>query len=147
MEVYALRSSESATLLPCYEDDSRKIGMLKRGKPYFVTISEARNIRLHRKYFALINTAWGATGEKWRRKFRSIDNFRRSLTLLAGYTDPVLNLATGEWIESPRSISFERMGEEEFENLYRDTLCIIRERFLPSGRIDRAAFEEELKNF
>ena len=147
MEVYALRSSDSDTLLPCYAEDSRKIGLLKRGRPYLVTISEARNIRLHRKYFALINTAWAATGEEWRRKFRNIDNFRRSLTLLAGYTDPVLNTTTGEWIEVSRSVSFERMGAEEFENLYRDTLAIIRERFAPSGRIDRKAFEEEIKDF
>lgn len=147
MELYALRTADTERLLPCFPEDAEKLGRLQRNKPYLVTISESRNIRLHRKYFALINTAWGVCGESLRRKFRSTDNFRRSLTLLAGYTNPLYNPRTKEWIEIPRSISFERMSEQEFERLYEDTLRIIREQFIPRNKLARDAFEEELKNF
>lgn len=147
MELYALRTADTGRLLPCFPEDAERIERLQRNKPYLITISESRNIRLHRKYFALINIAWGACGEEWRKRFRNTDNFRRSITMLAGYTDPVYNPRTEEWIETPRSISFERMSEQEFERLYEDTLRIIREQFIPRNRLAREAFEEELKTF
>jgi hypothetical protein len=147
MELYALRTADTGRLLPCFPEDAERIERLQRNKPYLITISESRNIRLHRKYFALINIAWGACGEEWRKRFRNTDNFRRSITMLAGYTDPVYNPRTEEWIETPRSISFECMSEQEFERLYEDTLRIIREQFIPRNRLAREAFEEELKTF
>ena len=145
-EIYVLRDAGGG-LLPCYAEDAAQIERLERGRAYLVRVYEARNVRLHRKYFALINAAWGACGEVWRKKFRSVDNFRKSVTLLAGYTDHVYNARSGEWVEMPRSIAFDSMCEDEFEQLYEATLSIIRTQFAPSGRLDRAAFEEEIKDF
>lgn len=145
-ELYVLRGADGG-LMPCYAEDAAQIERLARGRVYLVRVYEARNVRLHRKYFALINAAWEACGEMWRKKFRSKENFRKSVTLLAGYTDHVYNARSGEWVEMPRSIAFDRMREDEFEQLYDATVRIIRTQFAPRGRLAREAFEEELKEF
>lgn len=136
MELYALR--DGCSLLPCYDDDADKLRSLSAERPVFITIHEARSVRMHRRYFALVNTAWGCMAEGERRLFRdNLDCFRRSLTLLAGFTDPVYNARTGEWNEVPRSISFENMGEHEFRQLYEATIRVIFDRLIPdSGRRD-----------
>ena len=112
MELYALR--HGCQLLPCYDDDAEKLKSIRDGHPVLVTIAEARSIRFHRKYFALVSTAWECLDGRWRIRFReNLDNFRRTLTLLAGFTDQVYSPSSGEWLEVPRSISFERMSEAE----------------------------------
>lgn len=147
MELYALRDGSS--LRPCYDDDYDKFKSIKEGQPVHVTIAEARSIRFHRKYFALVSTAWECLDGRWRIRFReNLDNFRRTLTLLAGFTDPLYIPSTGEWVETPRSISFERMSEAEFRLLYDATLRVLCEQFLPTdtdGRQD--AFLREISRF
>lgn len=146
MDLYAL--SDGCSLHPCSEDDLRLVKMLSRDRAYHVTISEARSIRLHRKYFSLINTAWECIDEEWRNRFReNRDNFRKSITLLAGFTDQYYNPATGEWYETPRSISFERMPESEFRQLYEQTIRVIYQYFLPMGSQRQKTFDEELKGY
>lgn len=145
MELYALR--DGCSLHPCHDDDAERLRALHAGTPVLITVSEARNIRLHRRYFAMLNAAWSVLDESARHLFRDNEQcFRRSLTLLAGFTDPVFNPRTGEWLEVPRSISFEHMGETEFRQLYDATLRVIYERFAPAGE-RRDAFDRALHDF
>lgn len=146
MEMYALR--HGCELLPCYDDDAEKLKSIRDGQPVLVTIAEARSIRFHRKYFALVSTAWECLDERWRIRFReNLDNFRRTLTLLAGFTDQVYRPKSGEWVEAPRSISFERMSEAEFRLLYDATLNVLLGQFLPEESGRRDAFLDELSHF
>ena len=146
MEMYALR--HGCELLPCYDDDAGKLKSIRDGQPVLVTIAEARSIRFHRKYFALVSTAWECLDGRWRIRFReNLDNFRRTLTLLAGFTDQVYLPSSGEWIETPRSISFERMSEAEFRLLYDATLNVLLGQFLPEADGRRDAFLNELSHF
>lgn len=146
MELFAL--SDGCCLRPMYDEDSSKLHCLSRQRGYRITVSEARNIRLHRKYFALINTAWECIDESWRTKFNdNIDCFRHSLTLLCGFTDPVFNPRTGEWTEVPRSISFERMSESEFRDLYDRTIRQLFITFLPEGSERQKSFYAGLKDY
>lgn len=146
MELYALR--DGCSLRPCYDDDADKLRNIRNGRPVLITISEARSIRFHRRYFAMLNAAWDVLGEGNRKLFReNLDCFRRSLTVLAGFTDPVYNPRTGEWSEVPRSISFERMGEGEFRDLYDGTVRTLFECFIPNDCGRRAAFLSALSGF
>ena len=146
MELYALR--HGCQLLPCYDDDAEKLKSIRDGQPVLVTIAEARSIRFHRKYFALVSTAWECLDGRWRIRFReNLDNFRRTLTLLAGFTDQVYRPSSGEWLEVPRSISFERMSEAEFRQLYNATLNVLCEQFLPEADGRREALLNELAHF
>lgn len=147
MELYATLS-DGCCLRPMYEDDLAKIRCLSRDRGYCIKILEARNIRLHRKYFALINTAWECLDEQWRVKFRqNIDCFRRAITLLCGFTEPSFNPRTGEWTEIPRSISFESMSESEFQQLYDLTIRQLFLTFLPRDSARQKAFYAELKDY
>lgn len=144
--MYALR--HGCELLPCYDDDAEKLKFIRDGQPVLVTIAEARSIRFHRKYFALVSTAWECLDGRWRIRFReNLENFRRTLTLLAGFTDQVYLPSSGEWIETPRSISFERMSEAEFRLLYDATLNVLLGQFLPEESGRRDAFLNELAHF
>ncbi len=146
MELYALR--DGCTLRPCYDEDAERLKSIRGGQPVHITIAEARSIRFHRKYFALINTAWECLDGRWRIRFReNTDNFRRTLTLLAGFTDQVYRPSNGEWYEVPRSISFERMSESEFRLLYNATLNVLCEQFLPESDGRRDTFFNELSRY
>ena len=88
------------------------------GQELMVTITRPRNIRFHRKYFALLGTAQQMVDDDY-----TAEQFRAVCIAGAGY---------GEFIESdvgvvfvPKSISFAAMDDTVFERLYQDTLTFI----------------------
>ena len=65
------------------EDDDKK-SKLKIGKVYSVDIKQHRNYELHKKYFALINCAWEYLSEGKQNHFGNVDNFRKTIEVIAG---------------------------------------------------------------
>jgi len=140
-------------LIPLYDTDFDEKKKLKIGEIYKVTITKARNVQLHRKYFALFNCAWEYLTDE-QQKFFGLqqnsdvipkDQFRYTVQSAAGHCDKVFSLKLREWVDIPKTISFEKMDEFEFRELYHSVKDVIFSVFLKHISIDE--FESELINF
>lgn len=105
-------------LKPLYDEDYEEKRKLKLGVVYSAEIRIPRNYQFHKKFFALINTAWAYLPESKQNGFRSIDGFRQYLTVAAGFYDTFFSPKLKDYVEIPKSISFGSMDEEEFSRLY-----------------------------
>lgn len=131
MELYLLNTPSG--LKPCYDDDFDKKKRLKLGKTYKAKITSvsARNLDFHRKYFALINLAWEYQNERVQTHFKgSIECFRKTVEVAAGHCEPVYNIKLKTWIDIPKSISFGKMKQEDFEDLYERVKDVLMNTFL-----------------
>lgn len=133
-------------LVPCYDDDYDEKRRLKTGKTYEVTVKEARNVKFHRLFFALINCAWEFLGEFRQEFFRNDrDNFRKAVTIAAGYVEVFYSPTRNEWLEQAKSIAFSKMDETEFSELYEKVKDVIYRLYIPDNLRDE--FEQQLKYF
>ena len=105
-------------LKPSTADDSDKLNRLKPDIPYSVSVKEERNYEFHKKYFKLINVAWELLGEKTHDFFKTSDSFRKTIEISAGWYEVIYNMARNGWLQVPKSIAFDKMSQEEFEELY-----------------------------
>ena len=105
-------------LVPMYDDDYDLKKRLKVGQSYVADVKVARNVGFHRKYWALLNAAWSLLPERTSNGFRSLEGFRSYVIVAAGFYELYFNPRLKEFVEVPRSISFEKMDEVEFGELY-----------------------------
>lgn len=108
-----------------YDKDYDQKKKLKVGVTYVADVKVSRNVQFHRKYWALLNAAWSLLPERTSNGFRSLEGFRAYVTVAAGHYDLYYNPRLKEFVETPRSISFDKMDEAEFEDLYERTKDII----------------------
>ena len=82
-----------------------------------------RNPRFHRKWFALVKFAydqWDCADEE----YKSFERFRKDVIIECGWWHPVAKL-NGTVYREHDSISFAKMDEEEFSNLYNKTIDVL----------------------
>ena len=106
------------SLYPATDEDADTLKRMRRAEVYHCEIKAARNYNFHKKYFALINTAWEYLNEKQEEKFKTKLRFRKSLEKEAGYYDTIPDLNGGADIEQVKSIAFDEMDELTFAELY-----------------------------
>lgn len=135
----------SRGLIPCYDEDYDEKKKLKNGEQYVADIKLVRNVSFHRLFFALVNTSWEYLPERLVNHFKNKENFRKYLIGAAGFTQPYFHPHLKEWLEIPKSISFESMDEAEFRDLYERVKDVV---FLIIGKyVTREDFERNLANF
>lgn len=135
----------SAGLIPMYDSDFDEKRKLKIGETYKVKITKARNYEFHKKYFALIKCSWEYLNEKQQVFFGSINSFRKSVQIAAGFYEPIFNIEKREWTQESKSISFDKMDEYEFRELYDRSKDVIFQVFLHWLSVEE--FDKELINF
>ena len=123
-------------LAPASEEDRAEMAKLKLGGIVECQITRKRNPAFHRKMMALFTVAYEAWTEtpltieyKGQRVMPNMTRFRKDLTVLAGYYEPVYNLR-GELRLEATSISFAAMDEDEFERLFSATIQVVLTRIL-----------------
>lgn len=135
-------------LFPATDEDMEKLLKVKKGEVAEVNVKVLRNYRFHKKYFALINTAYNFLTEPQREFFHnSVDGFRYTLEVAAGYYDEFYSVTRHEWVQKPKSIAFDKMDEAEFSKLYEAVVNIIFKLFLDNNRVNRDTFYNALKDF
>ena len=77
--------------------------------------------------------------------WRSKDGFRAYLTVSAGFYDLYYNQRLQDFVESPRSWSFDSMSEEDFGNLYERMKDVIYA--VLGNKVTPEIFERVLANF
>lgn len=133
-------------LKPAFDDDYEKYSKLKVGETYKIKVSKVRNLQFHRLYFALINCAWAYQNEKTITHFKNnIELFRKYVEMSAGYCDLVFHHKFKDWVEIPKSISFDKLDEFEFRELYENVKTVLWTVFLKN--ITQEEFENNLINF
>lgn len=144
MKLLLLNTAQGLKCL--YDKDYDEKKKLKIGETYMADIKMPRNIKFHKKYFALINCAWSYQNERSQSHFKeSIECFRKTIEIAAGHCDPVYSLERREWLDMPKSISFSQMDEAEFQDLYERVKDVIFNIFLKNISVDE--FMQNLANF
>ena len=92
------------------------MAQIPSGKEFIVDINLNRNPANHRRYFAFINMAFDM-----QETFDNKENLRHYLQMRAGHYDTYIT-HKGKTMYQPRSISWEKLGELEFKQLFSE--CI-----------------------
>ncbi len=113
-----------------------KIGGKLRGE-----FTVMRNYRFHKKFFALIDTAfdwWEPHGVEWRGEpvAKNKERFRKDVLILAGHGYPVVNVRGDVRMEA-KSISFANMDDVEFDAVYNAVLQAILDKVLSRSDAER----------
>lgn len=117
--------------MPANAESSEYTEKCKQGQLLNCDVSKPRNPKFHRKFWALIDTAFNwwvppyqettLLEEKYGRPEANRDRFRKELTIMAGFAEPVINLK-GEYRLEAKSISFANMDDDEFAEVYNRTI-------------------------
>lgn len=132
-------------LVPLGDDDYEEKKKLKLGQTYSVEVKVARNVDFHRKYFALISYAWEFLNEQETERFRTKENFRKYVEVAAGHCDVIFHPRLQEYVEIPKSISFGKMDNAEFSDLYKRVKDVIFS--IIGNRVSEQEFERLLLDF
>ena len=112
-------------LLP--DDDTARayLKRLKPGEPVLVNVKKPRNIKFHRKFFALLQIAFDNQD-----KYDDFEAFRKEVTMRAGHWQEHVHV-TGAVSYTAKSIAFHNMDELEFSQLYSQAIDAIIAYFMP----------------
>lgn len=150
MEVHLIRTPSGFT--PASEEDFEACLRFRVGLEVRADIVQPRNVRFHRKFFAMLKVGFDAwePPEKVYRGLpvqKNFERFRKDCTIAAGYYEPVANLK-GDVRAEAKSISFASMDEAEFEKVYSDVANVILQRVLTNyTRADLDRVVEEIVRF
>ena len=144
MEIHRVRTSTG--LRPYTDDDYEEMKKIKVGSIVKANIVRPRNVKFHRKFFALIRAAWDCLTEQQRINLRSIDTFREQLLITSGFSEPLYDLNGQKFLERAKSISFAKMDEpagKEVDSRCLDTILTI----LMANGITEDEFNNILQNY
>ena len=127
-----LIKTPNGSLAPADGQSAEILHKQKVGQGFRVRMTKIRNIRFHRKFFALLNYAfdtWEPTEKEYRGHpvQKNFDQFRRDITILAGFYETAVRL-DGSIRITAKSISFASMDETEFEELYSKVIDVLLQR-------------------
>jgi hypothetical protein len=132
-------------LRPLYGSDYDEHKRLKEGDEVVVEIKRARNVKFHKKYFALLRLALDSMPEQIVAQYRlySVEDLNKLVKYFLGYAD-LVSVGELHYLQE-RSIAFDKMDESEFETFYKRAVQLIRDTFL-IGVTDEQ-IKEELYRF
>lgn len=110
-------------LFGAWEDDEESIKRLTDGKLYTIDIKKVRNPNFHAKFFALLKIVVDNTD------YINTEQVLILLKLKLGHYDKIIN-TNGKIVYAPKSISFSKMDDIEFEKFYNNCIKIILRDFL-----------------
>ena len=119
-------SKSQVGLVPVDPESQEWFNRLKTGQVVSADFRQVRNYRFLKKWFALLKIGFdnwepGEIDSKHGTPEKNFDRFRADVTILAGYYETTIRLDGSVRVE-PKSVSFARMTEEEFGELYSKTI-------------------------
>ena len=144
MEIHLVRTSLG--LQPYSDEDYEQLRKIKTGSIVKAKIVQPRNVKFHRKFFAMINAAWDCLTERQRTNLRSKDTFREQLLITSGFSEPLYDFNGQKFLERAKSISFAKMDETAFNEVYNRCLDTILTILIANGVSD-TDFNDILKNY
>jgi hypothetical protein len=120
-----------------YTKFRRRLETMKPGKWLRLEWSSPRNGPHHRKFMALVQLVTENS-----ETYDTVAKALVAIKLAAAYFDPHVDPATGEIIKVPQSISYDAMGQEDFDVFYSAALDGVLQVVLPT--MDRATADRLL---
>lgn len=115
-------------------------GTLRKGDIVAATIRRPRNVKHHRKLFALLSLVWENTSLQDR--FPTKDNLLDALKHELGYVETFATV-NGDILFKPKSIAFESMAQDKFEEFYDAAVEIIVTQLVPG--LNRRDLERQVE--
>jgi hypothetical protein len=141
----------STGLVSACEEAAQWLSKKKLGATILVEPREMRNGAFFKKWFALVEMAygyWAEAAETLEFKGQPVRpaflRFRKDVTILAGYYDPVVNLKGEVRIEAA-SIAWANMNEETFTKLYDATIQVLLAKVF-NGKVCKSWTERQLRD-
>ncbi|MDP1774239.1 MAG: DUF1367 family protein [Methylobacter sp.] len=125
---------------------------LKMNGEYKAVLTQPRNLGFHKKFFALLNACYKnyEQPEVFHREirvFKSLERFREEIIIACGYWDLGLD-KKNRVIQVAKSISFAKMDQIQFEQLFSKAIDVILADYLPNyDREDMDALVAEILRF
>jgi hypothetical protein len=110
-----------------YAKFRRRLETMKPGKWLRLEWSSPRNGPHHRKFMALVQLVTENS-----ETYDTVAKALVAIKLAAAYFDPVPDPRTGELVPVPQSISYDAMGQDEFEEFYSAALDGVLQVVLPT---------------
>jgi len=147
LQKYEAEGASHGILVPADQTSAEFVGKLIKNDVVTSNFVKPRNYRFHKKWFSLVKFAfdnWTPPEIKHRGSFvqKDFDNFRGNIIILTGHNKTVFNL-DGSFEVKPKSISFAKMNEKEFDVLYSKTKVVILDNILIN--YTKEDFEEVIK--
>jgi hypothetical protein len=125
MKIYLKKVNN--VLIPSLPEDEEKLARWRNGEILEIEIRKPRNLKFHRKFFALLNIAFDNQD-----RYDNFEAFRAEVIMRCGYFNTHIHLS-GKQSFSPKSISFGAMDQMEFEKLYSEAINVIIKYFMPKA--------------
>lgn len=136
MELTLIKQLDNSFKL-AYDSDYEKAKKIKAGEERKYKCTKPRNIKFHRKSFALLNMVY-----QNQEHYNNIDDLRTDLTIASGFYTKRISIHGEEIIEA-KSISFASMQEHEFEKYYNAMIDSIVKYF----HFDKQSIIEHIEQF
>lgn len=138
MEIFLSRNSRSPYLAPAFPDDHEKVIKIRPGEVYRAKVTMPRNIKFHRKFFALLNLTLENLPEDFRLvtatgqqvPVKTTKDLLWLIKMETGHYEKRVTLR-GDITYEAKSISFARMDQSEFEDFYNSAVNVILQYILP----------------
>ena len=117
-------------LRPPQPDGERIVQALSGDAQIMVEVNQRRNVKQHNLAMAMITTVWENIPEKIAHLWPTKDHFRKMLLEATGYVEEYRDIA-GNVKVVPRSMSFDKMSQEEFDAFFKEAMNIIQNRIIP----------------
>ena len=114
------------------------ISELPAGVVFKIQITQPRNVKFHRKFFALLKIILDNQSH-----FQNLDELLYAVKIRLGYSVPVQ--LKGMVGHMPKSISFSKMDEQAFSEFYERTLDFLITEVIPG--LNKEDLEQELEGF
>lgn len=119
MELYVVKTINNL-LKPAFDEDKEKFSQFPKDGYFEIKYTKKRNVRFHRKFFALLKIAYENQSD-----YRLMEDMRRDLIITSGHYEEVVNAITGEVYKIAKSISFSNLDDTEFTLIYEDVKDVI----------------------
>jgi len=139
MKIYLKKTDKG--LVPASQNDQELFEKLSSKKTLRANIVVPRNYEFHKKFFAMIAVVWENLPEQLNKGYGTRDNFRYELTMRAGFREQ-WTTHKGAPMWRPKSISFAKMSEQDFSELYDKVLDDVIQNFIPG--LEKSILEEEI---
>ena len=103
-------------LKPCYDSDAELLKKIKAGDEVEVDIKRPRNLKHHKKLWALLNLVFSN-----QIIYTDINDLRKDLTIASGFYRERTTY-NGDMVLEPLSISFASMDQDTFDEYYKKML-------------------------
>ena len=113
----------NGALYPSLDTDAEQLAKIKQGQVVCYEIKRPRNGGFHRKYFALLGIVVDNCDY-------NLEQLLHIIKLKLGHFEQIIN-TNGKVIYIPKSISFAKMDQDQFEEFYSKTINVILKDFIP----------------